>query len=222
MTELTGPAFQPTSGVTKALVVLLHGLGADGNDLIGLAPVLAPHLPDTAFIAPDAPQACDMAPFGRQWFSLQDRDPGVMLAGAQGAAPVLDAFLDRELERTGLTADRLVLVGFSQGTMMSLFVGPRRAEKIAGIVGFSGALLAPDLLASEKRSAPDVALIHGDADEIVPVAALPAAVDGLQAAGISVRSAIRPGLGHSIDNEGLGLALGFIHEVLGMEGQTQE
>ena len=114
MTELTGPAFQLTSGVTKALVVLLHGLGADGNDLIGLAPVLALHLPDTAFISPDAPFPCDMAPFGRQWFSLQTEIP-TSCSPAPSVAPALDAFLDTQLERTGLGADRLVLVGFSQG-----------------------------------------------------------------------------------------------------------
>jgi len=116
----------------RALVVFLHGLGADGNDLISLAPLLESVLPDTAFASPHAPFPCDMAPLGRQWFSLQDRDPDVLLAGVQAAAPLLNAFLDQELKAHGLSDERLALVGFSQGTMIALHVALRRPRPCAG------------------------------------------------------------------------------------------
>src|SRR5690242_18353856 len=142
---LSGPSRKPASGgAPRQLVILLHGLGADGNDLIGLAPYWAPLLPDAEFVAPDAPFPCDMAPFGRQWFSLQDRSPLAILAGVRAAAPILDVFIDEALKARNLDESRLALVGFSQGTMMSLYVGLRRAKALAGIVGFSGALLGPE------------------------------------------------------------------------------
>ena len=215
MLELSGPSQKPADGQPpRALVVLLHGLGADGNDLIGLAPYWAPHLPHVEFVSPNAPFPCDMAPYGRQWFSLQDRSPDAVLAGVRMAWGILDGFLDAELARTGLAADRLALVGFSQGTMMSLFTGPRRAERIAGIVGYSGRLVGAEALAAELKSRPPATLVHGDADEILPVSSLPEAVKGLEAAGIEVASTVRPRLGHSIDETGLRIGLEFLRRVL--------
>ena len=215
MLELSGPSQKPADGQPpRALVVLLHGLGADGNDLIGLAPYWAPHLPHVEFVSPYAPFPCDMAPYGRQWFSLQDRSPDAVLAGVRMAWGILDGFLDAELARTGLAADRLALVGFSQGTMMSLFTGPRRAERIAGTVGYSGRLVGAEALAAELKSRPPVTLVHGDADEILPVSSLPEAVKGLEAAGIEVASTVRPRLGHSIDETGLRIGLEFLRRVL--------
>jgi len=203
MTRLSGPRVAPQSGVAKQLVVLLHGVGADGDDLIGLAPALARFLPHAAFVAPNGPEPCDMAPFGYQWFSLQDRRPEALLRGVQAAAPLIDAFLDDELTRHGLDGRQLALLGFSQGTMMSLYVAPRRPTPLAAVLGFSGALLGADALKVEAISRPPVFLIHGDADEIVPVGSLAAAVAGLQAADIPVRFQIRPGLPHAIDPEGI-------------------
>lgn len=204
MTPLSGPRVPPLAGgAPRQLVILLHGVGADGNDLIGLAPALARHLPHAAFVAPNAPEPCDMAPFGYQWFSLQDRRPHALLLGVQAAAPLLDAFLDAELERHGLPDHALALVGFSQGTIMSLYVAPRRPRAMAAVLGFSGALVGPDILPQQVRSRPPVFLIHGDADEIVPVEALFAAVPGLQAAAIPVQWRVHPGLPHAIDPEDL-------------------
>src|SRR5215469_5079921 len=151
--SLSGPVHKPASGgAPRQLVILLHGLGADGNDLIGLAPYWAPLLPEAEFVSPDAPFPCDMAPFGRQWFSLQDRSPAAILAGVRASAPILDAFLDDALAARELAPAQLALVGFSQGTMMSLYVAPRRTAPVAGVVGYSGALVGTDALAQEIHS----------------------------------------------------------------------
>ena len=211
--DLSGPSHQPASGgKPRQLVVLLHGVGADGNDLIGLAPYWAALLPDAEFVSPDGPFPCDMAPFGRQWFSLQDRSPAAILAGVRATAPIVDAFLDAALAARGLDDRRLALVGFSQGTMMSLYVGLRRAKAAAGIVGYSGALVGADALPQEIRSRPKVLLVHGDADELVPAQALAIAAKGLKAAGVSVEILMRPGLGHGIDEEGLRRGGEFLHQ----------
>lgn len=217
MAELDGPRFGPANGgEADALVVMLHGLGADGNDLIGIAPVWARELDSVAFASPNAPYPCDMAPFGRQWFSLQSRDPADMLAGIRTAAPMLNAFLDAELARLGLGPDRLALVGFSQGTMMSLYTALRRPMPIAGIVGYSGALIAGDLPDDPVTAKPPVLLVHGTADEIVPFDAMEAAQAGLASAGVAIESIARPGLGHGIDEVGLGAGAAFLRRVLGL------
>lgn len=201
---LSGPSRPPAGGgKPQQLVILLHGLGADGNDLIGLAPYWAPLLPEAEFLSPDAPFPCDMAPYGRQWFSVQDQTPAARLAGVRAAAPILDAFIDEALAERGLDDGRLALVGFSQGTMMSLFVGPRRPRPPAAILGYSGRLIAPELLAGELRSRPRTLLVHGTEDPLVPYAELAAAAAALEAAGLPIETVTCPGIGHSIDEEGL-------------------
>ena len=204
MASLDGPRMAPLSGgPAKQLVVVLHGLGADGQDLIELAAHWAPALPDAAFVAPDAPEACDMGPYGRQWFSLQDRRPAVMAAGALAARGALDGFLDAELGRLGLPGSALALAGFSQGCMMALYAGLRRAVPPAAILGYSGALLAPEALATEITGRPPVLLVHGEADDIVPVQATRAAEAALRQAGVPVEALYRAGLAHGIDEAGL-------------------
>jgi phospholipase/carboxylesterase len=212
---LDGPRFGPTSGgKPHSLVLLLHGVGADGNDLIGLAPYFARALPDTAFVSPNGPYPCDMAPYGYQWFSLQDRTPSVILAGVQATAPILNAFIDAERDRYGLEDRQVALLGFSQGTMMSLYTASRREKPIAGVVGYSGALVGADLLAKEIRSRPPVLLIHGEADPIVPFPAMAAAAKALTAAGVKVETLARPGLPHSIDEEGIAAGTQFLQQAL--------
>ncbi len=201
---LTGPSHGPAAGGRpRNLVVLLHGYGADGNDLLGLAPYWSRLLPETEFLAPHAPFPCEAAPFGRQWFSLDGADLAMLLGETQTAAATLDAYLDQELARRGLGESQLALVGFSQGTMMALHVAPRRARPVAGVVGFSGSLIAPELLASEIRSRPRMLLLHGTDDPVVPYPALAAATAALEAAGVPVAAETRPGLAHAIDEKGL-------------------
>jgi phospholipase/carboxylesterase len=213
---LDGPRATPASGnAAEYLIILLHGLGADGNDLFGLTPLLAQNFPTAAFVAPNAPEPCDMAPMGHQWFSLQNRDPETILAGVRAAAPVLDAFIDSELERYGLPDDKLVLLGFSQGTMMALHVATRRAKACAGVIGYSGALIAPGYLDSELKSRPPMLLIHGADDEVVPPQALDAAVKALEKHDVTVYAEMVPGLAHGIDENGLRMGIGFLMETLG-------
>ena len=213
--SLTGPSRPPASGGKPSkLVVLLHGVGANGDDLIDLAQSWASALPEAEFLSPNAPFPCDMAPFGYQWFSLRDPTLDGMLDGVRTAAPILDAFLDESLRARGLTDADLALVGFSQGTMMSLHVAPRRPTPCAGALGYSGALLAPVLLLDEAVSRPDMLLIHGDADEVVDPAALPLAEKALKTVDINVSAVMRPGLGHGIDPEGIVLGGRFLAERL--------
>lgn len=215
--RLAGPSAAPLSGgEARQLVVLLHGVGADGSDLMALVPYVAPALPHAAFVAPDAPFAYDMAPYGRQWFSLADRSAPALTAGVRAVAPLLNAFIDEQLDFHGLTDADLVLVGFSQGTMLALHVAPRRSRACAAVIGFSGALMAVESLAAEMKSRPRTLLIHGEADEVVNPACLAQAEQGLAAVGIPVLAEMLPDLGHSIDGPGLGLAVGFVRQALGL------
>lgn len=215
---LTGPEALPLSGgPARQLVVLLHGVGADGADLAELIPYMAPALPDAAFVSPDGPEPYDMAPFGRQWFSLADRSGPALAAGVRQGAQVVDGFLDQQLARFGLTEAECAIIGFSQGTMVTLQMAPRRERPLAAVVGFSGALVSAETLAADIRSRPRMLLIHGAEDEVVNPACLPQAEQALAAAGIPVLAESRPGLGHSIDGPGLALAIGFLRQAFGLE-----
>ena len=208
MAEIDGPRIAPRSGTAKQLVVFLHGYGADGNDLIDIGRAWASLLPDAAFVSPHAPRACGQAPTGREWFPLTFRDPGERWAGVTMAAPGLNEFLDAELAHLKLPPSALALVGFSQGTMMSLHVGLRRQVSPAAIVGYSGMLAVPedvdpDKFAAEIVSRPPVLLVHGDQDPLIPVDALFHAAQSLAALDVPTEWHISPGVGHGIDQEGL-------------------
>lgn len=194
-------------------MVLLHGYGANGDDLIALGDAWRGMLLDVAFVAPNAPQTIPGMPGGLQWFGLTMRDPGEYWRGVVGAQPALDRFLEAELARYRLPPQRLVLVGFSQGTMMALHVGLRRAVAPAGIVAYSGLLAGPEHLA-ETKARPPVLMIHGEADDLIPVEALHIGREALAKAGLCVEWHVRPALGHGIDAQGQFMAAHFIAEVL--------
>ena len=202
------PQENPTS-----LVILLHGLGSNGQDLISLAPMWAHDLPQTVFVSPDAPFECDMTPPGYpnsfQWFSLQDRDPHMVLQGVQRAQPILDSFITEQIETYDVAPEKVVLVGFSQGTMMSLYTAPRYPEQLGGVVGYSGALIG-DI---EGNKLP-VCLVHGEADEVVPIGSYNHARGKLIGAGYRVSGHTTPGLTHSIDQAGIDSGAAFLKEIL--------
>jgi phospholipase/carboxylesterase len=213
MPLLDGPRIVPRGTQPTALVVLLHGYGANGDDLIALGDAWQPRLPGAVFVAPNAPQSIPGMYGGLQWFPLTMRDPGEYWRGVASAQPDLDRFLDGELARYRLGPGRLVLVGFSQGTMLALHAGLRRTQAPAAIVGYSGLLAGPEHLA-EITARPPVLLIHGEADDLIPVEALHVAREQLAAAGLRVEWHVRPRLGHGIDPEGQWMAAHFIAAAL--------
>lgn len=222
---IDGPRIAPPSGRVRRLVVFLHGYGADGNDLIEIGRQWRGLLPDTAFVAPHAPEPCAMAPVGRQWFSLTMRDMEERWRGVCKARPALDAFLDAELARHGLDESALALVGFSQGTMMALHTGLRRPRAPAAIVGYSGALVGPEHLAeADARDAggepPPILLVHGDADELIPLDSLFESTSALGAAGLPCQWHISFGTGHGIDQGGLAHGGLFLAQAFGMRIKT--
>ena len=216
---LTAGRKEPQSGDTRSAVVFLHGYGANGADLLGLADPLADHLPDTLFIAPDAPENCAGSPFGYQWFPIPWIDGSSeeeSSRGMQQAVEDLNAFFDALMVDEDLLPEQVCLFGFSQGTMMSLHVAPRREDPVAGIVAFSGRLLEPELLADEVQSRMPILLVHGDQDDVVPVQSLPQAAEALQNAGFSdVYAHVMKGTAHGIAPDGLSVALAFIRDQLG-------
>lgn len=212
---VNGSSLQPLSGNSpKQIVLLLHGYGSNGADLISFAPQWRQALPDALFLAPNAPQRCGMGS-GYQWWPLSSFTPQALAAGATTAAPAIDAFIDRKLAQYALTDRDLVLVGFSQGTMMALHVGLRRETQVAAIVGYSGMLTGGPDLPHQIASRPPVLLLHGSADPIVPVAALHDAKHVLERLDIAVQAHVSPGLGHSVDPDGLRLGVEFIADALG-------
>jgi phospholipase/carboxylesterase len=207
MAELDGPRLEPQAGAARQLVVFLHGYGADGNDLIEIGRVWQPVMPHAAFVSPHAPHPCGGG-FGREWFPLTDRAMSERWRGVTSCAPVLDQFLDAELTRRKLPPSALALVGFSQGTMMALHAGLRRAQAPLAIVGYSGVLCMPpdgkvEGMAPEITSRPPVLLVHGDRDDLIPPQALFLATNALGKLGVPVEWHLSAGLGHGIDQEGL-------------------
>lgn len=209
-----GSSLQPRSGKPpRQIVVLLHGYGASGADLIAFAPHWQQELPDALFLAPNAPQA--LATSRYQWWPLTSFTPQALAAGTSGAAAPIDAFVDRKLAQYGLSEAQLALVGFSQGTMMALHVGLRRPRRVAAIVGYSGLLAAGPGLVSEVVTKPPVLLVHGSADPVVPVAALHASQAILNRIGVEVTTHVSTGVGHTVDPVGLRLGLDFIASAFG-------
>lgn len=194
----------------KQLVVFLHGVGADGKDLISLGGMWRSRLPQAAFVSPDAPQAYDMAPFGRQWFSLRERTPSALLAGAQETRGLFETYLKKLATDLKVPLSKTALVGFSQGTMMALYTGLRLDETLAGILGYSGALLSDEGITAK----PPVTLVHGKQDDVVPAAASQMATLQLETAGVKTALHLCDNLGHGIDDKGLAIGAAFLQKAL--------
>lgn len=213
---LNAEVLAPSAGQkAENAVIFLHGLGDSGAGLIGLGEEWRSGLPNTLFLAPDAPAPCDMNPFGYQWFSAQDWTPSVVLAGVKKSAAPLNAFIDAVIEKNGFTPDKIALVGFSQGTIMSLYVAPRRTPSLAGVLGYSGAIVGGESLPRERASAPPIMLIHGTADTVIPFEASAHAAAQLQNVNINVSLLPCQGADHCITAEGLREGLIFLRRVLG-------
>ena len=206
---VNGSSIQPQSGTTRKIVLLLHGYGSSGADLISLAPEWQKRMPDALFVAPNAPQRCPSSG-GYQWWPLTAFNPQALAAGARSAAAAIDAFIDRKLDQYQLREADLAIVGFSQGTMMALHVGLRRPNRVAAIVGYSGMLTGPAELADLEGAKPPVLLVHGSDDAIVPVAALHAAKAQLQKIGVEVSEHISAGLGHGVEAVGVTMGGAFV------------
>ncbi|MAR18345.1 MAG: prolyl oligopeptidase family serine peptidase [Rhodobacteraceae bacterium] len=201
------------SGVDSSLVIFLHGYGANGNDLLGLADQLSEHLPDTVFLAPDAPETCSVNPGGFQWFPIPWIDGSTEEESERGllrATEDLQMFIKQSMEEEGLSEAETILIGFSQGTMMALHVGPRMVDSILGIIGFSGRILNPESLLEDCKSKPPTLLIHGDQDDVVPFSSLSTAESTLQECGFEVETHVMEGTGHGISPDGLLACLNFI------------
>jgi phospholipase/carboxylesterase len=208
---VNGSSLQPLSGGRpRQIVLLLHGYGSNGADLISFAPQWQRALPDALFVAPNAPQRCGRMASGYQWWPLSAFTPQALAMGASSAAPAINEFIDRKLSQYELSEADLVIVGFSQGTMMALHVGLGREKQVAGILGYSGMLVGAADLAHRKVTKPPVCLVHGSADPIVPVAALHAAEQALRRAGIEVSTHVSAGLGHTVDPAGIRIGGEFV------------
>ena len=210
--------YGPDVSDVERLVILLHGVGSNGQDLISLAPMLAQGLPKTLFLSPDAPFPCDMVPLGYpnayQWFSLQDRDPHAMLSGVKAVFSIVEEFIETQMARCNVPAEKTALLGFSQGTMTSLYVAPRLKSKIAGVLGYSGALLWDAKTDVADLKTMPIRLIHGQADDVVPVQAWTHAKELLEQHGFDVSGHTSAGLTHSIDDAGIKSGAEFLKKVL--------
>ena len=214
---LDGPRYGPVAGgAAQQLMILLHGVGADGKDLIELAPHLGQIFPNAAFVAPNAPNRYDQGLSGYQWISSGIRVEADAVEAVKAAADILNAFIDEELRSTGLEPQNLALIGFSQGTMMSLYTAPRRDHPIAGILGYSGRIVGANLMAAETKSRPPVFLAHGEMDPVLPIECLDAAQHTLEECDFSVQTLRCPNLGHSIDENGLVQGTNFLRTIFGV------
>jgi len=222
--DLNGMRQGAASGKATSMVIFLHGYGANGDDLMGLAKPLADYMPDTVFVSPDAPEVCAGNQDGRQWFSvpwIDNSSEEDAVAGMKLAVNDLNAYIDRMLEGEGISAGKTVIFGFSQGAMMALQLAPRRKDVFAAVVGFSGSLMLPDDLREQVVSRPPVMLLHGDQDEVVPPEALNKAEFALDKLGFEVYAFVMENAGHGIAGDGLSVAAGFMCEKLGIEGEPQ-
>ncbi len=193
------------------LVVLAHGVGSSGADLLGLADVWRPRLPGVEFAAPDAPFPFDGAAVGRQWFSIAGVTAVNRADRVEAARAAFDAVVDRAIATAGTTIGRTVLVGFSQGTIMTLdAVG--RGRGFAGAIGFSGRMVGVPRV---RLDGFPLLLVHGDADGVIPATESDLARASLAAVGAEVELLRIPGEGHGIGPRAAAAGLAFLKRFAG-------
>lgn len=219
-TELSGPALAPANDEpANKLVILLHGYGSDGQDLIGLGQYWAKDFPHVGFYAPNGPQRCGANPMGYEWFPLNvERIGGDYSRGAESAHPAIRDYVLARTEEAGLALSDVILGGFSQGAMMALYTGLRFETPLAGILAFSGGLVAGEKVGDAIKSSPPVCLVHGELDEVVPIAASVDAAAKLEAENIEVSFNRSPETAHGIALDGLEFAAAFLSKQLGTTG----
>ena len=193
---------QPTK-----LMVFLHGVGSDGNDLISLVPYIQKPLGDYHFISPHGVEAYDMAPFGRQWFSLQDRSPKAIINLAKNNAPKVQEQIKLKQKALGIDNENTVIFGFSQGTMMGIYLTLIQAKPFKAMIGFSGRLIPP---ASLKNTSTPICIIHGAEDDVVEANESIKLSEYCKQNAIEHKLLIIPNLTHSIDGSGMDFALEFL------------
>lgn len=209
--KLSGP-FKIPLKLTKPdkLVVFLHGVGSDGHDLISLSDEFAGIFPNAIFLSPNAPFPYDAYTMGYQWFSLEDRSPEKLYQGIKTALPILQNYIDENLAKYNLSYENLVLIGFSQGTMMALQLAPRLEEKCFAVIGFSGALVNPIDLEKEKKSNPPICLIHGREDQVVTASQHQYSVMHLKQMNLLSEEHLIKDLAHSINSSAIKFAQNFL------------
>ena len=194
----------------EKMVVFLHGVGSNADDLISLADDFSLIFPKAVFLSPNAPFPYDLYPMGYQWFSLKDYSFRAMSRGIEIAIPILQLFIEENLAKYDLNFCDLVLIGFSQGTMMALQIAPRFKESCFAVIGFSGALINFNQLIKEQKSNPPICLIHGDIDQVVTIDRHFESVNALKNIGLLKEEHVIKNMEHSINLEALTKAMKFL------------
>ncbi len=207
--NLSGPINQSISKTNK-LIFLLHGWGSDGNDLIQLSYHWKNKLENITFIAPNGPNICEGNPNGRQWFNILTQNSAEIDQGLEKSFILLNEYIDINLNNFNLGKEDFFLVGFSQGTMLSLYTSIRRRCK--GVIGYSGAFIDTNL--PEKIIKNDILLVHGELDTVVPLARMEHAVENLSSMSKTLETKIYKNLEHSINEDGLLLGIDFVKKRL--------
>jgi phospholipase/carboxylesterase len=198
----------------KNAVILCHGYGGDGKDISVLANYWRPHLPNTIFICPDGPEKCSVSPKGFQWFDLVDQSPDQILTKSLIAEIKINTLIEEIKTNNNLQSKDIALVGFSQGCMISLQTGIKRKDQIKCIVGFSGKIISTDHLSKNINSKPNIMLMHGDVDEVVPVNFLLEAKIFFKNVDYEIETKIFNNCEHRIPIEGSSLGLQFLKKNL--------
>jgi len=215
MNEISGPFKLPFGKeLPQKMVVFLHGVGADGYDLLSLSDEFVEALPPSVFLAPNAPFSYDMFPMGYQWFSLKEYTEDKLYEGIKVALPILQNYIEQNLVKYQLNFKDLILIGFSQGAMMAVQLALRLPEACQAVISYSGAIVKPDILAQEIKSKPPIMLFHGDKDQVLPAENLFNADQALEKMGIPARSYLLENVGHSISLEAIEMSQNFLKELI--------